>query len=122
MIDGGVSVLDQMRALKSGAHIVVGTPGRVKDPITRDRQHLDECHSFIHDEADEMLKMGFVDDKTCIMEQAPESAQRVPFSATMPPMVKEIVERFLRDPVCVDVAGSNQTVAKVGQLYWVVKV
>ncbi|ENM3927892.1 DEAD/DEAH box helicase [Vibrio cholerae] len=120
-IYGGASILDQMRALKSGAHIVVGTPGRVKDLITRDRLHLDECHTFILDEADEMLKMGFVDDVTWIMEQAPESAQRVLFSATMPPMVKEIVERFLRDPECVDVAGSNQTVAKVEQQYWVVK-
>lgn len=120
-IYGGASILDQMRALKSGAHIVVGTPGRVKDLITRDRLHLDECHTFILDEADEMLKMGFVDDVTLIMEQAPESAQRVLFSATMPPMVKEIVERFLRNPECVDVAGSNQTVAKVEQQYWVVK-
>ncbi|HDV5645514.1 TPA: DEAD/DEAH box helicase [Vibrio cholerae] len=120
-IYGGASILDQMRALKSGAHIVVGTPGRVKDLITRDRLHLDECHTFILDEADEMLKMDFVDDVTWIMEQAPESAQRVLFSATMPPMVKEIVERFLRDPECVDVAGSNQTVAKVEQQYWVVK-
>ncbi|MDN6982258.1 DEAD/DEAH box helicase [Vibrio cholerae] len=120
-IYGGASILDQMRALKSGAHIVVGTPGRVKDLIMRDRLHLDECHTFILDEADEMLKMGFVDDVTWIMEQAPESAQRVLFSATMPPMVKEIVERFLRNPECVDVAGSNQTVAKVEQQYWVVK-
>ncbi|MCR9387247.1 DEAD/DEAH box helicase [Vibrio metoecus] len=120
-IYGGASILDQMRALKSGAHIVVGTPGRVKDLITRDRLHLDECHTFILDEADEMLKMGFVDDVTWIMEQAPETAQRVLFSATMPPMVKEIVERFLRNPECVDVAGSNQTVAKVEQQYWVVK-
>lgn len=120
-IYGGASILDQMRALKSGAHIVVDTPGRVKDLITRDRLHLDECHTFILDEADEMLKMGFVDDVTWIMEQAPESAQRVLFSATMPPMVKEIVERFLRNPECVDVAGSNQTVAKVEQQYWVVK-
>ncbi|ENM5912799.1 DEAD/DEAH box helicase [Vibrio mimicus] len=120
-IYGGASIFDQMRALKSGAHIVVGTPGRVKDLITRDRLHLDECHTFILDEADEMLKMGFVDDVTWIMEQAPESAQRVLFSATMPPMVKEIVERFLRNPECVDVAGSNQTVAKVEQQYWVVK-
>ncbi|QIL86837.1 DEAD/DEAH box helicase (plasmid) [Vibrio sp. HDW18] len=120
-IYGGASILDQMRALKSGAHIVVGTPGRVKDLITRDRLHLDECHTFILDEADEMLKMGFVDDVTWIMEQAPESAQRVLFSATMPPMVKDIVERYLRNPESIDVAGSNQTVAKVEQQYWVVK-
>ncbi|MGL5430691.1 MAG: DEAD/DEAH box helicase, partial [Vibrio sp.] len=120
-IYGGASILDQMRALKSGAHIVVGTPGRVKDLIMRDRLHLDECHTFILDEADEMLKMGFVDDVTWIMEQAPESAQRVLFSATMPPMVKDIVERYLRNPESIDVAGSNQTVAKVEQQYWVVK-
>ncbi len=120
-IYGGASIVDQMRSLRSGAHIVVGTPGRVKDLITRERLHLDECHTFVLDEADEMLKMGFVDDVTWIMEQAPESAQRVLFSATMPPMVKTIVDRFLRDPARVDVAGSNQTVAKVEQQFWVVK-
>ncbi|CAM3790339.1 ATP-dependent RNA helicase DeaD [Vibrio aerogenes CECT 7868] len=120
-IYGGASIVDQMRALRSGAHIVVGTPGRVKDLISRDRLHLDECHTFVLDEADEMLKMGFVDDVTWIMEQAPESAQRVLFSATMPPMVKNIVDRFLRDPAKVDVAGTNQTVAKVEQQFWVVK-
>ncbi|SHO56620.1 DEAD/DEAH box helicase [Vibrio quintilis] len=120
-IYGGASIVDQMRALRTGAHIVVGTPGRVKDLISRDRLHLDECHTFVLDEADEMLKMGFVDDVTWIMEQAPESAQRVLFSATMPPMVKNIVERFLRDPAKVDVAGTNQTVEKVEQQFWVVK-
>ncbi|WP_217534727.1 DEAD/DEAH box helicase [Vibrio metschnikovii] len=120
-IYGGASIVDQMRALKSGAHIIVGTPGRVKDLITRERLHLDECHTFVLDEADEMLKMGFVDDVTWIMEQSPETAQRVLFSATMPPIVKDIVDRFLRDPARVDVAGSNQTVAKVEQQYWVVK-
>ncbi|WP_413112285.1 DEAD/DEAH box helicase [Thaumasiovibrio sp. DFM-14] len=120
-IYGGASIVDQMRALKTGAHIVVGTPGRVKDLITRDRLHLDEVHTFVLDEADEMLKMGFVDDVTWIMEQAPSSAQRVLFSATMPPMVKQIVDRFLRDPARIDVAGENRTVAKVEQQFWVVK-
>jgi len=120
-IYGGASISDQMRALKVGAHIVVGTPGRVKDLITRDRLQLDECHTFILDEADEMLKMGFVDDVTWIMEKSPETAQRVLFSATMVPMVKNIVERFLRDPARIDVAGSNQTVDKVEQQFWVVK-
>lgn len=120
-IYGGASIVEQMRSLKSGAHIIVGTPGRVKDLISRERLHLDECHTFVLDEADEMLKMGFVDDVTWIMEQSPESAQRVLFSATMPPIVKNIVDRFLREPARVDVAGSNQTVAKVEQQYWVVK-
>ncbi len=120
-IYGGASIVDQMRALKNGAHIVVGTPGRVKDLITRDRLHLDEVHTFILDEADEMLKMGFVDDVTWIMEQAPESAQRVLFSATMPPIVKEIVDRFLRSPARIDVAGENRTVSQVEQQFWVVK-
>lgn len=120
-IYGGASIVDQMRALKSGAHIVVGTPGRVQDLINRDRLHLDEVHTFVLDEADEMLNMGFVDDVTWIMEQAPESAQRVLFSATMPPMLKNIVERFLRNPEHIDVAGKNHTVDKVEQQFWVVK-
>ncbi|WED29339.1 DEAD/DEAH box helicase [Vibrio sp. DW001] len=120
-IYGGASIVDQMRALKSGTHIVVGTPGRVQDLINRDRLHLGEVKTFVLDEADEMLNMGFVDDVTAIMEHAPESAQRVLFSATMPPMLKRIVDRFLRDPARVDVAGSNHTVDKVEQNYWVVK-
>ncbi|MER2498660.1 DEAD/DEAH box helicase [Vibrio neptunius] len=120
-IYGGASIVDQMRALKSGAHIVVGTPGRVQDLINRERLHLDEVHTFVLDEADEMLNMGFVDDVTEIMEHAPASAQRVLFSATMPPMLKNIVERFLRDPITIDVAGKNHTVDKVEQQFWVVK-
>ena len=120
-IYGGASIVDQMRALKNGAHIVVGTPGRVQDLINRERLHLDEVHTFVLDEADEMLNMGFVDDVTEIMEHAPESAQRVLFSATMPPMLKNIVERFLREPVTIDVAGKNHTVDKVEQQFWVVK-
>ncbi|GLO63817.1 ATP-dependent RNA helicase DeaD [Vibrio sp. MACH09] len=120
-IYGGASIVDQMRALKSGTHIVVGTPGRVQDLINRDRLHLDEVKTFVLDEADEMLNMGFVDDVTAIMEHAPETAQRVMFSATMPPMLKKIVDRFLRDPARIDVAGSNHTVDKVEQQYWVVK-
>ncbi|MCD9526162.1 DEAD/DEAH box helicase [Photobacterium carnosum] len=120
-IYGGASIVDQMRALKNGTHIVVGTPGRVKDLITRKQLHLDEVSTFVLDEADEMLKMGFVDDVTWIMEQAPETAQRVLFSATMPPIVKEIVDRFLRDPARIDVAGENRTVAQVSQQFWIVK-
>lgn len=120
-IYGGASIVDQMRALKNGAHVVVGTPGRVQDLINRDRLHLDEVHTFVLDEADEMLNMGFVDDVTEIMEHAPASAQRVLFSATMPPMLKNIVERFLRDPKTIDVAGKNHTVDKVEQQFWVVK-
>ncbi|WP_418114350.1 DEAD/DEAH box helicase [Vibrio scophthalmi] len=120
-IYGGTSIVDQMRALKNGAHVIVGTPGRVQDLINRDRLHLDEVNTFILDEADEMLNMGFVDDVTAIMEHAPETAQRVLFSATMPPMLKNIVERFLREPVMVDVAGKNHTVDKVEQQFWVVK-
>jgi ATP-dependent RNA helicase DeaD len=120
-IYGGASIVDQMRALKNGAQIIVGTPGRVQDLINRDRLHLDEVHTFVLDEADEMLNMGFVDDVTAIMEHAPSSAQRVLFSATMPPMLKNIVERFLREPVTIDVAGKNHTVDKVEQQFWVVK-
>jgi ATP-dependent RNA helicase DeaD len=120
-IYGGASIVDQMRALKNGAHIVVGTPGRVQDLINRDRLHLDEVHTFVLDEADEMLNMGFVDDVTEIMEHAPETAQRVLFSATMPPMLKKIVDRFLREPEYIDVAGKNHTVDKVEQQFWVVK-
>ncbi|MCL4135077.1 UNVERIFIED_CONTAM: hypothetical protein GTU68_001571 [Idotea baltica] len=120
-IYGGASIVDQMRALSRGAHIIVGTPGRVKDLLNRDRLNLGEVHTFILDEADEMLKMGFVDDVTWILEKAPETAQRILFSATMPPMVKTIVDRYLRDPARVDVAGTNNTVEQVTQNFWIVK-
>jgi ATP-dependent RNA helicase DeaD len=120
-IYGGASIMEQMRALRSGAHIIVGTPGRVQDLINRKQLDLGEVHTFVLDEADEMLNMGFVDDVTAIMEHAPATAQRVLFSATMPPMLRKIVDRFLRDPVMVDVAGKNHTVDKVEQQYWVVK-
>ncbi len=120
-IYGGASIVDQMRALSRGAHIIVGTPGRVKDLLNRDRLNLGEVHTFILDEADEMLKMGFVDDVTWILEKAPDTAQRILFSATMPPMVKTIVDRYLRDPARVDVAGTNHTVDKVTQNFWIVK-
>lgn len=120
-IYGGASIVDQIRALRLDTHIVVGTPGRVKDLIERNRLRLDECHTFILDEADEMLKMGFVDDVTWIMEKAPGAAQRILFSATMPPAVKSIMSKFLREPAHVDVAGSSQTIAKVKQQFWVVR-
>ncbi|ASK79781.1 ATP-dependent RNA helicase [Paraphotobacterium marinum] len=120
-IYGGASIVDQMKVLKKNPQIVVGTPGRVKDLISRNKLHLDEVETFVLDEADEMLKMGFVDDVTWIMEQAPNSAQRVLFSATMPPVVKDIVNKFLRKPVKIDVAGENKTVSKVDQKFWVVK-
>ncbi|KEY90918.1 cold-shock protein [Candidatus Photodesmus blepharus] len=118
---GGVSIIEQVRALKLGAHIIVGTPGRVQDLINRNCLYLDEVHTFILDEADEMLNMGFVDDVTWIMEHAPKTAQRVMFSATMPPMLKKIVERFLRSPKYIDVAGKNHVVDKVEQKFWVVR-
>ncbi|EPE37613.1 cold-shock protein [Candidatus Photodesmus katoptron] len=118
---GGVSISDQIRALRSGINIVVGTPGRIQDLIKRNCLHLDEVHTFILDEADEMLNMGFVDDVTWIMEHASETAQRVMFSATIPPILKNIIKRFLRNPKYIDVAGKNHIVEQVEQQFWVVK-
>ncbi|RPH39303.1 MAG: DEAD/DEAH box helicase, partial [Desulfobulbaceae bacterium] len=98
-IFGGQDYTIQLNALKRGAQVVVGTPGRVMDHIRRGSLNLTTIHSLVLDEADEMLKMGFIDDVEWILEQTPADRQIALFSATMPQSIRRIAQKYLSSPV-----------------------
>lgn len=118
---GGSSIEKQIKALKSGAHIVVGTPGRLLDLINRKALKLNTVETLILDEADEMLNMGFLDDIEAIIERVPESRQTLLFSATMPEAIKRIGVKFMKEPEHVKVAAKELTTELVDQYYIRVK-
>ncbi|MDG3132218.1 DEAD/DEAH box helicase [Streptococcus suis] len=118
---GGSSIEKQIKALKSGAHIVVGTPGRLLDLIKRKALKLDGIETLILDEADEMLNMGFLDDIEAIIERVPESRQTLLFSATMPEPIKRIGVKFMKNPEHVQIAAKELTTELVEQHYIRVK-
>ena len=120
-IYGGQDIVRQIRGLKDGTQIVIGTPGRVMDHMRRKTIRCDHVHTVIMDEADEMLNMGFLEDMETILSQLPEERQTVMFSATMPPAIQEIARKFQRDPVNVKVVKKELTVPKVTQYYYEVK-
>src|SRR5210317_90596 len=95
---GGQDYSGQIRALKRGVHVVVGTPGRVMDHMRKGTLKLDSLCALVLDEADEMLRMGFIDDVEWILEQTPEKRQMALFSATMPQQIQRIARRHLHDP------------------------
>ncbi len=115
---GGQSMSTQLRQLARGVHIVVGTPGRVMDHIRRGTLDLSKLQALVLDEADEMLKMGFVDDVEWIMEQSPDERQVALFSATMPREVRKIAQRHLKDPVEIKIQSKTSTVSTITQKYW----
>ena len=115
---GGQSMATQLRPLKRGVHVVVGTPGRVMDHIRRGTLALDQLKALVLDEADEMLKMGFVDDVEWILERAPASRQIALFSATMPKEVRKIAQRHLNDPAEIKIEAKTTTVSTISQRYW----
>jgi ATP-dependent RNA helicase DeaD len=115
-IYGGQPYERQFRGLQRGVQIVVGTPGRVMDHMRRGTLSLDHIRFFILDEADEMLDMGFVEDIEWILDQAPSERQTALFSATMPPRIAALAERYMRNPVRVTVAGKEMTVPQVRQV------
>ncbi len=115
---GGQSMAAQLRPLKRGVHVVVGTPGRVMDHIRRGTLELDQLKALVLDEADEMLKMGFVDDVEWILERAPASRQIALFSATMPKEVRKIAQRHLNDPAEIKIEAKTTTVSTISQRYW----
>lgn len=120
-IYGGQDIVRQIRGLKDGTQIVIGTPGRVMDHMRRKTLKCDQVHTVIMDEADEMLNMGFLEDMETILSQLPEERQTVMFSATMPPAIQEIARKFQQNPVTVKVVKKELTVPKVTQYYYEVK-
>lgn len=120
-IYGGQDIVKQIRSLKDGTQIIIGTPGRVMDHMRRKTVKYDFVHTVVMDEADEMLNMGFLEDMETILSQLPEERQTVMFSATMPPAISDIARKFQKDPVQVKVVKKELTVPKVTQYYYEVK-
>jgi ATP-dependent RNA helicase DeaD len=117
---GGSPYLPQQRALRGGAQVVVGTPGRVIDHLDRGSLTLDGVRFLALDEADEMLRMGFVDDVDRIASATPAAKQVALFSATMPPAIRRVAAKHLTDPVEITVSRQSSTVTSVRQTYAVV--
>jgi ATP-dependent RNA helicase DeaD len=120
-IYGGQSMVIQLRALSRGAHVIVGTPGRVMDHLERKSLSLEGLQSLVLDEADEMLRMGFIDDVEWILEHTPATRQTALFSATMPDPIRRIAQRYLREPQQVKIRAATATVATIKQKYWQVR-
>ena len=117
---GGQDIRGQLRQLQRGVHVVVGTPGRVIDHLKRKSLTLDMLHYFVLDEADEMLRMGFIDDVEWILQHAPEQRQIALFSATMPAPIRKIAQKYLSDPVQITIEAKTTTVESTRQRYWIV--
>lgn len=118
---GGQSMVVQLRALSRGAHVIVGTPGRVMDHLERKSLNLNALSMLVLDEADEMLRMGFIDDVEWILEHTPATRQTALFSATMPEPIRRVARKYLRDPQEVKIRSATTTVAAIRQRYWLVR-
>ena len=117
-IYGGQEYSGQIRGLKRGSHVVVGTPGRVMDHMRRGTLKLDKLSTLVLDEADEMLRMGFIDDVEWILEQTPKERQIALFSATMPQQIRRIATRYLKDPVQIIIKDKTTTAPTIRQRFW----
>lgn len=118
---GGDSIDRQIRALRKGVDVVVGTPGRMLDLIKRKCLHLDSVEFLVLDEADEMLNMGFIDDIESILSHTPEERQTLLFSATMPDPIAKLAKRYMKpDAKLVSVKKSSLTVSKIEQSYFMI--
>ncbi len=117
-IYGGQEYSGQIRGLKRGSHVVVGTPGRVMDHMRRGTLKLDKLSTLVLDEADEMLRMGFIDDVEWILEQTPKERQIALFSATMPRQIRRIATRYLKDPVEIIIKDKTTTAPTIRQRFW----
>jgi ATP-dependent RNA helicase DeaD len=115
---GGQDYRGQIQALKRGVHVVVGTPGRVMDHMRRGTLKLDNLSALVLDEADEMLRMGFIDDVEWVLEQSPSDRQIALFSATMPQQVRRIATRHLNEPAQVTIKTKTTTVDTIRQRFW----
>jgi ATP-dependent RNA helicase DeaD len=117
---GGQRYDVQLRALRQGPQIVVGTPGRLLDHLKRGTLNLSKLSGLVLDEADEMLRMGFIEDVETIMAQIPEGHQTALFSATMPEAIRRITRRFMKEPQEVRIQSSVTTRPDISQSYWTV--
>ena len=117
---GGQRYDIQLRALKQGAQVVVGTPGRILDHLCRGTLSLAELKAIVLDEADEMLRMGFIDDVETVMAELPEHHQTALFSATMPEPIRRITKRFMKDPQEVKIKATQQSAPDIAQSCWYV--
>lgn len=118
---GGEPIYKQISALKKGAHVIVGTPGRLIDHINRKTIKFDALHTVIMDEADEMLKMGFREDIELILSSVQTEPQKIMFSATMPRAIQEIAEKYLDHPKSIKIKSKGLTTSTVIQQYCAVK-
>jgi len=119
-IYGGQSYTPQLKGLKRGAHVIVGTPGRVMDHMKRGTLPLDALSFLVLDEADEMLQMGFIDAIEWILEQSPPGRQIALFSATIPPAIRRIAQRHQRKPAEITIRSKTSTAPNIRQRYWLV--
>jgi len=119
-IYGGQSYQPQLNALRRGVHVVVGTPGRVIDHMNRGTLKLSGLTLLVLDEADEMLRMGFIDAVESILEQTPPQRQVALFSATIPAPIRRIAAKHLRTPVEVTIKSKTSTATNIRQRYWMV--
>jgi ATP-dependent RNA helicase DeaD len=119
-IYGGQEMTTQLRQLKRGAHVVVGTPGRVMDHLRRGSLNLNNLKALVLDEADEMLRMGFIDDVEWILEHTPKTRQTALFSATMPKEIRHVCNNYLNNATEIKIASSQSTDANIEQVYWMV--
>ena len=117
-IYGGQSYTIQLKQLARGAHIIVGTPGRVMDHLERKTLNLDNLKTLVLDEADEMLRMGFIDDVEWILERTPATHQTALFSATMPDQIRRVAQKYLVEPREIKIKSATATVAAIRQVYW----
>jgi ATP-dependent RNA helicase DeaD len=119
-IYGGQEYSTQLRQLRRGAHVVVGTPGRVMDHMRKGTLKLNQLTTLVLDEADEMLRMGFIDDVEWILEQIPEKRQIALFSATMPTVIRKIAQKYLHNPEQITIKVKTTTAENIRQRYWLV--
>ena len=119
-IYGGQDYTGQLKQLKRGVHVVVGTPGRVMDHMRRGTLKLDSLRCLVLDEADEMLRMGFIDDVEWVLEQSPSGRQIALFSATMPDAIRRIAKKHLKSPEEITIKVRTTTAESIHQRYWLV--
>jgi ATP-dependent RNA helicase DeaD len=119
-IYGGQDYTTQLRQLKRGAHVVVGTPGRVMDHMRKGTLNLKGLTYLVLDEADEMLRMGFIDDVEWILEQIPKQRQIALFSATMPSVIRKIAQEYLNEPEHITIKVTTASAENIRQRYWMV--